>query len=324
MECDTHAQFGAGGTAALAASRILVVRSRRDDDPLTDADFSLVTHGDVEQTVRNLFSVADTRDLVVRVHGAGDSEERNDAFGELLASLAMYNGGALSTRELKVAPPDKAAILRALSVLSQKGLQRQLFERVLLTFGRTLVDPLAEILDRAPGGPLLTHMAALRLRLFQNVGDLRLTQETQQILMGDLGRLLNDEYLSMLAEHEEKVQRPRVKKLAQEVLQLVGSTFHRAFQHWQKNAEHIATSICRRFGGPLQLGAHPTIIRSRIVEALEEFLWIETSAELSGALSQLFAQKAYVGLVQNPSVELERGVYRKFAEACWEIISEHC
>lgn len=285
---------------------------------------SVVTHGDVERTVRQLFSVTDGQELVVRVHGAGDREQRNDAFSELLESLAMYNGGALKAAELRVAPPGKEAIVRALSVLGQKGLQRRLFERVLLTFGRALVDPLAEILDRAPGGPLLTHMASLRLRLFQGVGDLRLTQETQQILMTDLGRLLSDDYLSMLAEHEEKVQRPRVKKLAQEVLQLVGSTFHRAFQRWHDNAQQIADLVHRRFGGPLALGAHPTVIRTRIVEAVEEFLWIETSAELSGALSQLFAQKAYAGLVASPTVDLDRGVYRQFAEACWELISEHC
>ncbi len=285
---------------------------------------SLVTHGDVEQTVRKLFSVVDSHDLVVRVHGAEGSAQRDDAFNELLESLAMYNGGTLQAHELRVAPPGKEAITRALSVLGQKSLQRRLFERVLLTFGRTLVDPLAEILDRAPGGPLLTHMASLRLRLFEGVGELRLTDETQQILLSDLGRLLNDEYLAMLAEHEENVQRPRVKRLAQEVLHLVGSTFQRAFRHWHENAAHIAASIHRRFGGPLQLGAHPTLIRSSIVEALEEFLWIETSAELSGALSQLFSQRAYAGLVANPTVELERKVYREFAEACWDIISEHC
>lgn len=292
---------------------------------MSDVAVSVVTHRDVERTVRSLFgSGGESSDLVVRVHGAGDTEQRNDAFNELLASLAMYNGGTLQASELRVAPPNEAAIVRALTVLSQRHLQRQLFERVLLTFGRTLVDPLAEILDRAPGGPLLTHMATLRLRLFENVGELRLTRETRQILMGDLERLLNDDYLSMLAEHEEKVQRPRVKKLAQEVLQLVGSTFHRAFAQWQRNAEQIAASIVRRFGGPIQLGAHPTIIRDRIVDALEEFLWIETSAELSGALAQLFGQKAYFGLVEGPAPLLERGVYRQFAEACWEIISEHC
>jgi hypothetical protein len=128
----------------------------------------------------------------------------------------------------------------------------------------------------------------------------------------------------MLAEHEEKVQRPRVKQLAQEVLHLVGSTFQRAFQHWGENAVQIADSVSRRFGKKLRFGAHPTLIRSRIVEALEEFLWVETSAELSGALSQLFAQRAYSGLVAEPRVEVDRAVYRQFAEACWDIISEHC
>jgi hypothetical protein len=128
----------------------------------------------------------------------------------------------------------------------------------------------------------------------------------------------------MLAEHEEKVQRPRVKKLAQDVLQLVGATFQRAFQHWHANAGQIADAVSRRFGTRLKLGAHPALIRTRIVDALEEFLWVETSAELSGALSQLFAQKAYAGLVQAPRMQIERSVYHQFAEACWDLIAEHC
>lgn len=33
----------------------------------------IVTHGDVEQTIRTLFSVTDNNDLVVRVQGADDS-----------------------------------------------------------------------------------------------------------------------------------------------------------------------------------------------------------------------------------------------------------
>lgn len=278
----------------------------------------------MEQTISALFGAADNHDLVVRVQGAEGSEERNLAFAELRDSLAMYNGDILSATHLVLAPPSKESLSRALSVLGKKHLQFRLFERILLTFGKTLVDPLAEILDRTPGGALLTHMAALRLRLFESVGELGLTQETQEILIGDVTRLLNDDYLSMLAEHEEKIQRPRAKKLAQEVLQLVGSTFQRAFLHWHDNAERIADSVTRRFGARLKLGAHPALIRTRIVEALEEFLWVETSAELSGALSQLFAQKAYAGLVAERHVEVERAVYHQFAEACWDLIAEHC
>jgi hypothetical protein len=284
----------------------------------------IVTHGDVEQTIRTLFSVAENHDLVVRVQGADDSRERNEAFETLRESLAMYGGDMLEAASLVVAPPSKDSLSRALSVLGKKHLQVRLFEKILLTFGRTLVDPLAKILDRTPGGTLLTHMGTLRLRLFEGVGALRLSQETQQILMGDLERLLNDEYLSMLAEHEERVQRPRAKKLAQEVLHLVGSTFQRAFEHWHDNATRIADSISRRFGTGLKLGTHPTLIRTRIVDALEEFLWVETSGELSGALSQLFSQKSYEGLVAQPRIGVERAVYHEFAEACWDLIAEHC
>jgi hypothetical protein len=283
----------------------------------------IVTPTDVEETIRSLFSVSENFDLVVRVQGAGDRTQRNDAFAELLESLSMHGGGELN-QELVVPPPSKASINRALSVLGNKSLQRRLFESILLTFGRTLVDPLAQILDGGPGGPLVSHMAALRVELLAGVNALRLTEETQQILVGDLSRLLNDEYLQLLAEHEERVQRPRVKQLANEVLHLVGSTFQRAFQHWGENASQIAESVTRRFGKKLRFGAHPTLIRNHIVEALEEYLWVETSAELSGALSQLFAQRAYAGLIAKPRIEVERAVYRQFAEACWDIIAEHC
>jgi hypothetical protein len=81
----------------------------------------IVTHGDVEQTIRALFSTEDIFDLLVRVQGADDGEERNDAFAELLDSLAMYGGNDLNGRDLVVAPPNKQAITRALSVLGDQA-----------------------------------------------------------------------------------------------------------------------------------------------------------------------------------------------------------
>lgn len=135
--------------------------------------------------------------------------------------------------------------------------------------------------------------------------------------------LLNDDYLGMLAEHEEQVQRPLVKQLAQEALHLIGATFRGAFQHWNRNAMQIAEGVQRRLRGQLKLRESPVIIRKRIIEGLEEFLWVETSTELSGALGQLFSQDKYRGVVESPPV-VERQLYAEFAATCWEIIQDNC
>ena len=138
-----------------------------------------------------------------------------------------------------------------------------------------------------------------------------------------LTRFQRDEYLEMLAEHEVNVQRPRVKRLAQEALHVIGTTFQNAFQHWNSNAGQIAEAVARRFKGRLKLKESPVIIRERIVEGLEEFLWVETCAELGGALSQLFRQDKYRGVVEQPPV-IERQLYAQFAATCWEIIEDNC
>lgn len=286
----------------------------------------LVTPADVESELYRLFHANHNPNLVVRVQGATRSEDRQDAFRELLESLAMYGDGSgtADVRQLVVKLPDCGTITRALSVLSQERLQRRLFERILATFGGKLLDPLAQILDSAAGGPLRLRLTSLCSNLLDGVQALQLSHETQQILTGDLRALLNDEYLSMLAEHEEKVQRPRAKQLVKDVLHLVGATFQRAFRGWPENAARIAQTVCRIPDAKLELGEHPIVLRRRIVGAIADFLWIETGAELSGSLSQLFSQKSYAGLVDSSRIELDRATYSEFAEACWELVAEHC
>jgi len=284
----------------------------------------LVTPADVESELYRLFHAGENPNLVVRVQGAARSEDRQDAFRVLLESLAMYGNSAAEVRPIVVKLPDSATITRALSVLSQESLQRRLFERILATFGGKLLDPLAQILNSAEDGPLRARMTHLCGELLRGVQALQLTRETQEILTADLRALLSDEYLSMLAEHEEKVQRPRAKQLVKDVLHLVGTTFKLAFRGWPENAARIAQTVCRMPEAKLELGEHPIVLRRRIVGAIADFLWIETGAELSGSLSQLFSQKSYAGLVDTSHIELDRATYSEFAEACWELVAEHC
>lgn len=283
-----------------------------------------VSEADVENEITRLFGNHDQAGLVIRVQGGdGSAAGRSAAFSELLDSLQLYDFHK-NRKEIRVAPPDKETIASALAVLANSGLKRRLFERILLTFGKRIVDPMGQILDTTPGGALLERIASIRNNLLDSIRELRLTYETQAILLGDLEKLLSDEYMDMLAEHEENVQRPRVTQLAQDILHLIGTTFERAFRQWPHHAETIATSISRRMGSSITLRESPLVIRERIIEGLHEFLWIETSTELSGAIGQLFGQAQRHGIIGDEMPTLERDTYRQFAEACWEIIAENC
>lgn len=284
-----------------------------------------ISPDDVETVVRRLFAGADdaAAGLVITVQGDQDCVGRADAFRELLESLALYDDQYRTTREIRIEPPDKEALAAGLSTLGQPRLQKRLFHYILLTFGRAVVDPLGGLIADVTGGTLVHRMRDIRERLRAEVRELRLSSETQGILVGDLEKLLTDEYLEMLAEHEETVQRPRASELAQEVLHLIGAAFQRAFQSWDSNARRIAASVSRRMGPRVALHESPVAIRDGIVEGIEEFLWTETSTEISGALRQLFAQKRYQGLVGEPYPEVDRATYHEFARACWELIERN-
>jgi hypothetical protein len=276
---------------------------------------SLITQRDVEVEVERLFG---NEGVVVRVHSDDPSQAaRDEAFRELLDSLKMYGYADAVTVEA----PGADSITKALGVLAGERLQRQLFQRILSTFGGKVVNPLVQILESSPQG-VRERMEDLRVRLVASVAELKISSETADLLRADLKKLLTDEYIDMLAEHEEKVQRPLATNLAQEVLHLIGATFQRAFRKWPVHARHIGESVARRIGTRVSLRASPAVIRDRIIEGIEDFLWVETSNELDGALRGLLAKYDWSKLVDRPAPEIDRSVYREFAEACWHLVSE--
>lgn len=285
----------------------------------------LVTTSDVMQEIQRHFGAGVEAGLVIRVHGEpAGGEASAEAFREMMASLRMYDDRySLSTpAEVLVEPPSRAAIARGLSVLGRVEHQKKVLDHVLTTFGRRLIDPLAVILDTTPAGALTLRMATARDLLIGQIADLKLTPESQQILTDDIRKLLTDQYLAMVAEHEERVQRPQVKALAQQILRLLGTTFRRALERWPAHAEQIAASIARRNPPKVRLQDVPGLLRTQVTKGVEEFLWVETSTEIEGALGPLFA--AHRGLMPGALPSLDRGVYQDFAEACWTIIVEHC
>ena len=286
----------------------------------------LVTTADVMEEVHRLFDAGGTSGLVIRVYGEPDGAggaEADAAFREMLASLRMYDdrfgvaGGAVM-----VQAPTRASLSRAMSVLGREEHQRRILAQVLTTFGRRLIDPLGDQLDVTPAGSLMARLGMMRDLCLAQIADLKLTPESQQIVSDDLRNLLSDEYLAMVAEHEERVQRPRVTHLAQEVLRLIGGTFRRALLRWPDHAERIAGSISRRLSGDVSLRDIPTLLREQIIDGIEEFLWVETSTEIQGALRSLFAQ--HKSAVTVAPATLEREAYREFAGECWRIIADNC
>jgi hypothetical protein len=283
----------------------------------------LVTHDDVVREIHRLFDAGPDAGLVIRVHGdGGDAEGADAAFREMLASLRMYDDRFRDGGTVTVQAPTRASLARAMSVLGREEHQRRILGQVLTTFGRRLIDPLGYQLDTAPEGSLMARLGMMRDMFLAHVNDLKLTPESQQIVSDDLRKVLSDEYLAMLAEHEERVQRPRVTRLAQEVLRLVGSTFRRALQRWPEHADGIAGAVARRLSGTLKLNELPVLLREQVTSGIEEFLWVETSTEIEGALRALFTQHA--GAVTVAPAPVPREAYRDFARACWEIIAEHC
>jgi hypothetical protein len=281
----------------------------------------LVTSEDVVRELHRLFGAGNESGLVIRVYGEEDGAT-DETFREMLRSLQMYDERFGGDGKILVQAPSRATLVRAMSVLGREEYQRRILEHVLSTFGRRLVDPLAEMIDTNPEGSLVARLAMMRDLFLAQVADLRLTPESQQILSDDLRKLFSDDYLAMVAENEERVQRPRVTRLAQEVLRLIGGTFRRAFARWPEHAEHIASSIGRRLSGQVALREVPALLREQITHGIEEFLWVETSTEIEGALRSLFAEHGAAIHVEPP--QLERQTYREFAAACWQLIADNC
>jgi len=177
---------------------------------------ALITAEDVVKEIQRLFDAGPEAGLRIRVYGEQGTAGADEAFREMLASLQMYDDryrrgeGA----DVLVDAPSRTTIARALSVLGKEEHQKELLDFILTTFGRRLIDPLAGILDTTPTGTLMGRLAITRDIFLAHIADLKMTPESQQILSDDLCKLMTDEYLSMVAEHEERVQRPRVTKLA--------------------------------------------------------------------------------------------------------------
>jgi hypothetical protein len=282
---------------------------------------SLISAEDVEQEIQRLFLAQAGSGLVIRVYGeSGGAAENLEAFREMLDSLRMYDYGNTGG-DVLVDAPNRSILSRALGVLAREEHQKRILDRVLTTFGRHLIDPLATILDTTPEGSIMSRLAVLRDVFLAQVVDLKLTLESQQMLSEDIKRMMSDEYLAMVAEHEERVQRPRVRRLAQQILRLVGSTFHKALRSWPSHADQIAAMVARRINGKVHLREVPILVRDQIAQGIEEFLWVETANEIEGALAPLFAQ--HRGVVSAPPPPLDRALYAEFARACWEIISEY-
>lgn len=282
----------------------------------------IVTQQDVLQEVQRLFSAGPESGLVIRVYGEPAGADTDAAFHEMLQSLRMYDERFGSGVAPTVAAPSRASLVRAMSVLGREEHQRRILGQVLTTFGRRLIDPLGDQIDATPAGSMMSRLGMMRDMFLTQVADLKLTPESQQILVDDLRKLLSDEYLAMVAEHEERVQRPRVTRLAQEVLRMVGGTFQRALSRWPDHADGLAGAIARRLHGEVSLRDFPILLRDQITSGIEEFLWVETSTEIQGSLRSLFAE--HRGAVTVTPAPLEREAYREFARACWQIIADNC
>jgi hypothetical protein len=283
----------------------------------------LVTYQDVVEEVHRLFDAGPDSGLVIRVYGEEDGGPAADAaFREMLASLRMYDMRFSEGVTPKVEPPSRAALARAMSVLGREEHQRRILKHVLTTFGRRLINPLNDQLDPGPVGPLLSRLGMMRDMILANVAGIGLTPASQEELSTDLRRLLSDAYLAGIAEHEERVQRPRVTELARAVLRLIGGIFRGALQRWPDHADRIAGSITRRLTGAVPIGDVPLLLREHITAGIEEFLWVETSTEIEGALRSLYAE--HRGTVRIEPAPLSREAYREFASACWKIIADNC
>jgi hypothetical protein len=303
-----------------------MVTTSSDDasKPVRRASMPLISTADVMKEIHRLFDAGPDVGLVIRVHGEADpaSAGSDAAFREMLASLKMYDDRFRTGGEVVVKAPTRETLRRAMVVIGREEHQKQILNHVLTTFGRALIDPLSDLLDGAPEGSLTSRLAMMRDLFLAQIADLRLTAESQQILTDDLRKLLTDDYLAMVADNEERFQRPRVTKLAQKVLRLIGTIFQQALGRWPDHADRIAASIARRTQGEIRMRELPALLRQQITDGIEEFLWVETSNEIDGAVRALFAENKET--VPIPPAPVERETYREFAGLCWKIISEHC
>jgi hypothetical protein len=284
----------------------------------------IVDPGDVRRAVEDLFDAGADNGLVIRVYGeAGqDSPAALDTFREMLASLQMHDDGSGALGDVAVPTPDRRAIHKALSLLGNDAIQRSILDHVLTTFGRKLIDPLGALLDRTPEGSLMGRLTMLRDIFLAQITGLHLTQESQALLSADVKKLLNNDYLAKVAAHEEEVQRPRVRRLAQQMLQVVGTTFRAALRRWPERGDAMVDGIVSRLPERLRLKAIPPLVKTLVVSAIQNYLWEEASERLEAELIPLLKEHAEV--VKTAPRSLDREEYLGFAEFAWTVIEKHC
>jgi hypothetical protein len=276
-----------------------------------------VSAEDVRVELERLFGGLAEEELVVTVHGAEDDVGAVASYRELLVSLEQTGAGERMGASF-VRAPSEASVARALAVLSGTSGQRELLDGVLTVFGRRFIDPLGNMLDATPEGLLRMRLTRIRSGILEDVAALGLTRETRELLARDLEGLLSDEYLEMLADHEERVQRPKVEKLARDVLHLIGETFRAALAEWPGYASDLAASAARSWDSEVELRDIPGLVRGHVVPGIEEFFWTRTGPRLSERLEALFA--SHGDLTASPE-SVTRDDYKDVAKLGWDIIA---
>jgi hypothetical protein len=304
-------------------------------EPVTS---TLIGDGEIDSWVRAMFATAQLSEVdgvrvVVKIGGQalttglggtadGEIDESTRAaIRELTQSLAMYSGVTVPG-DAEVSAPPLETISRALHALADPVARGKALGAALSIFGRRVVAPLERLLAARDSGPtarLIQWRAAVR----NGVTDLRLAHETTQIIRNDLDRVFTDEYLHMLGENEEKTLRPRLAELAHRVLDVLASTFHRALDRFGSNADRVAVGIVRQLPRSMALRDLPSLVKHGFVAAVGEFLAVETSADLRGALHTLSGQYSDVVPSGQPLGFADEW-YHDLAQECWDVIATYC
>jgi hypothetical protein len=305
-------------------------------EPVTS---TLIPDGEIDSWVRAMFATAQLSEVdgvrvVVKIGGqalpsgfggtaGGDEvdEGTRAAIRELTQSLAMHSGVTVPGDAVVAAPP-RETISRALHALADPIARGKALGAALSIFGRRVVAPLERLLAARNSGPT-ARLVQWRAALRNGLADLRLAHETTQILRGDLARVFTDEYLHMLGENEEKTLRPRLAELAHRVLDVLASTFHRALDRFGANADRVAIGIVRQLPRSMALRNLPSLVKQGFVAAVGEFLAVETSADLRGALHTLSGQYSDVVPAGQPLGFADEW-YRDLAQECWDVIATYC
>lgn len=297
---------------------------------------SLLPDQSIEDWVQHTFgpSMIDPRDgvrLVVKFGGeeAGTlfGTERDDAeirasIRELTSSFRMHGGGPSAPGALQVKAPSSAMIRRALNALVEPTARRRTLGAALSIFGRRVVAPLEHLLSSDEEGAT-SRLRAWRNQLLAQVSLLGITHETQQIITGDLARLLSEDYILMLGENEEKTLRPQLSELAQKVLDVLGTVFYRAFDRFSEHIDQISETIVRNLPKTMSLRDMPSELKRGFVSAVTSFLAVETSTELKGSLGILSIQYASLIDAEHP-LAFDESWYGDVAAECWQVISGYC